>query len=508
MKKTAEWIADITLLIAFTSSTLASVLDLIGVFDLSALWGGQIVPEMLKVSLMLIGALGSVLIFERRLLLNKFAQEIDQVSEDTVETRRDSHNTLEVLEDIKRNWAPTRIYNTREGSYSSFARALERAPNGSHVYVTHFEKYRGATYDVGEIEAEKNLVEKWTKRITQGEIFARQIVHVCSTFDLSEVEDRIERFEKASNFSLNVMYGPPIRPFLDLVVIRNHWAMLHISANPMSPFEADVGLTFTNPEMIDAFERYFDIWWSRFSVSIKDRDGRKPESIRALHDLLPKETAESWLDQTIDLSLRLAQNKRMLELFNNIAEHLSALKEIPVADVFQKAAINAIIKCRDEVGKISNASFKLDDTQSVLILLRIFDEAKTQIHAVSYAFQQEKFWASGVGRRLLRANYNANRRGIEITRIFILSTKQDIQDVRNIIKQHKATGVKVLFVKAAELPDDLLGDYLIQDNRLIFHMGAPTKGGMLENCWISIDDKEVQRMRYLFNRLLLRANEV
>jgi hypothetical protein len=162
-------------------------------------------------------------------------------------------------------------------------------------------------------------MKQWVQRVIGGDFFVRQIVHICSIFDLEEVEDRIKKLNNNPYFSLNVMYGPPIRPFLDLAVIRGQWAMLHFSANSTSPFEADIGFEFKDKEMVEALERYFDIWWSRFSVPVKDRDGPKPDTIRLLRDLLPMQSAEAWLDQSFELSLRLARDKVLYEAFSDVA---------------------------------------------------------------------------------------------------------------------------------------------------------------------------------------------
>ena len=505
MKRAAEWIADIILVLAFAASSIVSGLDLLGVLDLSALWGGSALPQMVKVSLLLVGLLGSVLVFERRFLLSKMARETDTISKDTGEVRKDARHILEVLQNIQQARSPTRIYKTREETYLAFSEALKAAPIGSHVYVTHFEKYRGASYDIGEIEAETELMEQWVQRVLRGDFFVRQIVHVCSIFDLGEVEDRIKRFEDASNYSLNTMYGPPIRPYLDLVIIRGQWAMLHLSANPMSPFEADIGFVFSDIEMVNAFERYFDIWWSRFSVPVKDRDGRKPESISLLRDLLPSQAAEAWLDQSFELSLRLARDKELYEMFNDIAIEFANIQQIPVSDVFKETANSLIRECRDKIRSISSTSIKLEPIEGTLVLVRIFDEAKERVIAVSHDPHQEKFWESSLGRRILRANADAIKRGVKITRVFILTPEQNRRSVSAVIQQHIDTGIEVLVAKADELPPELLADYLIQDDRLVFHIEVSKKGGLPGKSWVSIDRHEVSNRQRLFNLLRLRS---
>lgn len=508
MRKITKIILTITSAALFLAGSILSILDLFGIVDIAGnLWAAQdILPNLINILIILVGTIGISLILERLILINQMGENVAQINSSTTEITPISKTILEIVSDIRKKKMPAIMYSKREDSYNAFTETLNNLPADTLICVTHFEKYRGASYDIGEVEAEKRFMELWFDKVNNGDLSVRQIVHVSSIFDLNEVEDRIKQFSGASNFLLNVMYGPPIRPFLDLIVIRDNWAMIDFSNNPTSPFEDAISLALSDIQMVNELERYFGIWWSRFSIPVKDRDGIKTEVLLQLKDMLPSQSAETWIDQSFELSLRIAKEKEIHENLFEIVREFSKINNSPLPEVFKSNAITYLTECKNNIKDLSNDVVELEPIQSTILLATIFEEAHSEVNAVSCDIDQGHFWDSSLGKRVLRANAQAVERGVNIQRIFIISqSEQGLKRVHQIIKEHLEAGVDVLIADSKGLPEELMIDHLIQDNKLVFELDVNEEGSLMNKGIISINKTKVEKMKQVYNMLKYKS---
>jgi hypothetical protein len=494
MKKVINIFSYILLLIVFTATTIISFLDLVQVLDVKAIFGLDLNVSLLKINILIVSLIGSILIVDRWFLNSDVKVKLDEMHSLSTQSNEELRVIDDILKKIESSKQSTRVFNNRKDSYIELNNIIRDVPSGTNICVTHFEKYRGAPYDIGQIEQEKEFMELWQERVTNKDLMVRMIVHVCSTFDLKEVEDRVNSFADNPNFCLNVMYGPPIRPYLDFMVIRNSSVFFDFSSDPISPFEAAVGFKVQDPEMTRIIEKYFDIWWSRFSIPIKDKNGILKKNLIDLQDILPERTAEASLDQAFDLGIRFAKEKELYNIFSDVLIDYTKIGKIPVSDIYKKQVFNYLVEARRKINNLLSQHIELSPDDGSLVLVRIFEEANKSIEAVSYDpnHNHQTFWDSALGRRILRANAKAIRENISISRFFIVEKDEvNTDELKNVISSHKSAGVEVFIVFKNEVDTSLIKDFLVQDEMLTFHLEEITDNNFLKKSWLSIDENQV-----------------
>ncbi len=214
---------------------------------------------------------------------------------------------------------------------------------------------------------------------------------------------------------------------------------------------------------------------------------------------------------TNELSLRLAGERQLLEEVLDISKEFAGLKKAPVADFFEEMAYKYVRDCKDKIRHLSSGTINIDPKQNVNDFLSLYRKSEKRLKAISYGEHPEYFWENEVGRKVLDANSDAIKRGVEITRIFILTSDQVKNPrVMAILTQQKDAGIEVLVADSQSIPPDLKEDYGILDESLVFQMDIIFREGKVPvwKGYLTIDEKVVMEKKKSFEGLSLHSKKL
>jgi hypothetical protein len=495
--KWAKLAAEIVTFLIFIGGSVIAILDTLGLLDGYSVL--MVIKEaMPKITLLLVGLIGSALLIQHW----ASTKGIEKNSKASAES---TGRIEEILKTVGQLTHPTRILTDRDQHYLALLQALDTTPAHSSVDVTHFEKLMGTSYDVGENAYEKLCMEKWKEKVTRGDLNVRQIIHVACPRDLQEVKDRLEQFMGCLNYSLNIAYGPPIFPYIDLVLIKNHWGCVDLSSDPVDPFRASMALDSRNLEVIQALSKYFEIWWSKFSIPVKSKDGIHLDILHRLDSLLPKTDTKYSTDHYPDFTLvaqRSGSVRNLAETIVSTAErlHVPAVFNAYKPD-FDAALESAVVGLKS----ISKNSKLIDRDLVESVLIDTVTHANSHIMAVSYDTNQQLFWNCPFGERLLEANRLAAE-SITIERIFLLTKDQFHDDgVYALLKKQARAGVEVYYAHAEDVDATLCRDFLIMDNNIVFEMALTPGSDPVKNGTLYQSTDALQAHTKMFENLKLKS---
>lgn len=104
----------------------------------------------------------------------------------------------------------------------------------------------------------------------------------------------------------------------------------------------------------------------------------------------------------------------------------------------------------------------------------------------------ERWWNSVGGKRYLHENELAVKRGVKLTRIFIVQKHDNLEAVAKIATEQKHIGVDVWLIDAEHVPEHLRLDYIISERKTMSY-GEVSPDGMLRKPVISINDYDIQK---------------
>jgi hypothetical protein len=495
MKRAITVISQSFVLLAFVVCSIIAALDLLGWLDFFTQWK----PDYLKLVLLLVGALGTALVLQHWLSL----RDIEDSSSSSNRLLVGLSNTLLSVDELR---YPTRLLNNREAHSIAMIAAIDSSAPGSNVDVTHFEKLRGAPYDVGENAMERLFMERWKAKVKNGHLIVRQIIHVSSGFDILEVERRLLEFADCMNYSANVICGMPVVPYVDVLVIRNQSAFLDLSSDPLEPFRASIALEATSPGIVQSVTDYFEIWWSQFSTPVKNKDGIRWDVVERIKRLVPMADDDKRARSQSEFAL-LAQRYPELRVLSDAA--VTAYERVysrELAAILQPAIGPILGKLHSDVTRLFAGPFEIGSNQVERVLLDAVTTALRSVDAVSYDFDQPGFWNSTFGRKLLGANEEAHRRGVSVRRVFVIpDVKADDNDLIAVFRAHCKSGVQVFYVRKSHVGALPLLDILLRDDTMAFEMSVSADPEPVKNGVLFLSGDEPLRRREYFNALLLKC---
>lgn len=497
MKRALAVIGEVFVLLAFIACSIVAALDLLGWLDLFTQWK----PDYLKLVLLLVGALGTTVVLQYWLSL----REIEDSSSSSNKLLVGLSDTLLSVDELR---YPTRLLNNREGHTTAMIAALDSSVPGAIVDVTHFEKLRGAPYDVGENPMERLFMERWKAKVKGGHLIVRQIIHVASSFDILEVEERLREFADCMNYSANVICGMPAAPYVDMFVIRDQTAFLVLSSDALEPFRASIALEATSPAIVQSVADYFEIWWSQFSTPVKNKDGIRWDVVERIKHLVPTADDDKRTASQSEFALLAQRYPELRALSDVIVNAYEGVYSKEIAAILQSAIGSVVGNLHSAVTGLFSSPFQIDIHQVERVLLDAVATAVKSVDAVSYDFDQPGFWNSNFGRKLLSANEQAHERGVIVRRIFIIpDSTADDSNLIAVLRAHRKSGVQVFYVRKSHVGAHLLLDILLRDDTMAFEMTvsadpAPVKRGVL-----FLSGEEPRRRREYFNALLLKCTE-
>lgn len=131
----------------------------------------------------------------------------------------------------------------------------------------------------------------------------------------------------------------------------------------------------------------------------------------------------------------------------------------------------------------------------------IMDEAQSDIRALSTISLD--FWNSNAGRRWKQLNYEAVKRGIKITRVFLYDTVDEPLTILMTEMQQK--GIQVYLIKTDLLPKGHHIPMLIADNNLLWI--SDNSSGVIEQQYFTVREEHILKHKNIFERVLMESEE-
>jgi hypothetical protein len=150
---------------------------------------------------------------------------------------------------------------------------------------------------------------------------------------------------------------------------------------------------------------------------------------------------------------------------------------------------------RDQLVAIASGEVMTDATENRLLAVAV-EEAKVSVKASSMVSLD--FWNSPAGKKYLDVNYEAVKRGVNVTRVFIIDNLSP--ETETLMKDMAGNGVNVLIVNKEQVPGELRVAFVISDDHLVWTTEF-TPDMMFREHHISIKSEDVMRTANKFEKL-------
>jgi hypothetical protein len=150
---------------------------------------------------------------------------------------------------------------------------------------------------------------------------------------------------------------------------------------------------------------------------------------------------------------------------------------------------------RDQLVAIASGEVTTDASENRLLAVAV-EEARMSVKASSMASLD--FWNSPAGKKYLDVNYEAVKRGVNVTRVFI--TDGLTLETETLMKEMLKNGIDVLIVHKDQVPDELRVAFVISDDHLVWTTEF-TPDMLFREHHISIKSEDVMRGVNKFEKL-------
>jgi len=202
-------------------------------------------------------------------------------------------------------------------------------------------------------------------------------------------------------------------------------------------------------------------------------------------------------------SVEQASDGKLKKYINDITLAYRKISNSIEERVFLEQAEATSKEYRDKLHNLANGTFE-KAPEDYLDAMDIIRYAKKHIYCTSYV-DNKTWWESNTGKRYFEVNKEAVANGVEITRIFILR-KDELASCRKILKQQQAAGIDVYVAYVEDLPDNLIEDFLLQDDKILFKNDLTPEGKIRRNV-VSISDTDIAWAKRTFSALQQHAEE-
>lgn len=379
----------------------------------------------------------------------------------------------------------TRVIFHRDDYYKLTYDAIRKAPEGCDVFVTNFENIN-IDYDLKRFDSigykyEKKLMKLWDKRVLEGDFKVQQIVGIWSKHQMDEVVDRIKKFENIGNYSLSVIIGEIIPTGIaSSFVIQNDLTLLEFPADPTNPYMSNQALISEDPEVIKLSKKYFDVLWSN-SELVKGSDGKKNDKIKEISTYVEKKEIFSSLSENY------------CKIYTDKKPHIG----------MQRIADNVVNDCSCIIESIrkGSVSFSAEEFEKLVI---ITTNTLNNIKCTSY-LQNINFWSGEYGKKIMEIDKILIKKGIQISRIFILNN-DEIRDpiIKKIMQDQLEIGINVMLIHENSIPHTYLIDFSIHDNDIVFEQSI-NKNGLLMGNKVTAHKRDIDYFSDIFKNIAIKA---
>ncbi|HKZ86373.1 MAG TPA: hypothetical protein VJ793_22310 [Anaerolineae bacterium] len=179
----------------------------------------------------------------------------------------------------------------------------------------------------------------------------------------------------------------------------------------------------------------------------------------------------------------------------DIADSYDATRKINF-EHYGKIASATIDECRSKLHELASGSVTVQARTPQAYGVLGFQQASKDIKVIH--IDSMDFWNKDFGRKYFDLNRATLKRGVQITRIFAL-TSEEARDYTDILKEHEKAGIRVFVVR----PDRVDHAFMIFDNRVVVDLDVDVNNDFkLER--VVIDPTQVKKKVEEFEHLITR----
>jgi hypothetical protein len=139
-----------------------------------------------------------------------------------------------------------------------------------------------------------------------------------------------------------------------------------------------------------------------------------------------------------------------------------------------------------------------------LFNLQMIKSAKKTIQTTNF-IGLSKWWEEPWGDRYEQANEDSADSGVDVTRIFVFSSKDDLPQAKNIMTREANHRIHVRYAFLSDLPP-FTGDVIVVDGLLVGeHHLAPGKG--VSEALFSLNASDLSRVKLAFQTIDANSRE-
>jgi len=361
--------------------------------------------------------------------------------------------------------------SNKDEFYMFFTQEIRHLKSGAEILVTAFDKNQGIDFYIGENKHIEAFMDDWSNKIKSKSLNVKQIVHIYTEKEFLEIKKRAEQYKDCYNYSLGVVTGMPIRPYIDIAVINKSTVLLSFSNDKNSPCDTAFGMAIRNQVVAEEFEKYFNIYWNNDCKIIKNKEGINFNNLNYFKNLSLKTMKYPSFNTYNKLLMQLISLEEDFSDFNYLIDDLHTLSSLDSYWLPKKMAENKTQKLFNEIhNKIMTSYINISAKDVQSIMLNSVAGAKHQIRATSIEIGDDSYWISEDGEAIFTQNIRGiTNKGIKVSRIFIMNSSQ-VGILSDTIERQKSAGVEVMKLITDITTRGTFKDFIIIDDDVVIEI--------------------------------------
>lgn len=225
--------------------------------------------------------------------------------------------------------------------------------------------------------------------------------------------------------------------------------------------------------------------------------------------------------QLFDLQKRIADSEEHLTRMNTLnpilyqddwfsSEVMQIAEDYHVVkkgwfDLFVRRGDDAIVECKNILHAMAEGNLDTSPRGAYSFGNEVINKIKSSYKHVS-SLEDLAYWNSTYAETALETNIAAVRRGVKIKRIFV-QRPETLEKMSGILQKQKDAGIEIYLANSAEVPKDLIDDYVIADDQACAVMEI-SPDGHIKQQRITISPPQVEQYVKRFDILLHHARKI
>ena len=196
-------------------------------------------------------------------------------------------------------------------------------------------------------------------------------------------------------------------------------------------------------------------------------------------------------------------------LFNSVQQFIEGYSKILLnKDTFFLIRVREVItECLTNIANLQEGYMEIRPEEVYSFALSLVKEINHTFFATSFV-KATDFWFRGAGKEYLNENLVAAKRGVSITRIFIIEDLTDLtQQVRELINQLETGEIIVKIAHVENLSSDLLHDMAIFDERYVEYLDLIPGSKEMRGARFYRDETEIHKAKAIRDRILRESRD-